>query len=483
MKKTQFLIIGLLIPDLLFALEASFQKLADGFQPSGTISVSVVSFQKAKDLIRIFKSDSRLNFDYGSNGCIERTQLMTSTAAKIDLELGKVFVHGQLYADNSTSKLKSQMPNDVYDWKKHVAPVVFVKGTKVIQPMVLDPALSMEPMTIEQFRSKITAKGLTHFANGNLKPEPHIEKFYYGSRFQYDFYTKYPAKIPTMDMIDFDRVAERTLQLIDQADVPGVSSDFVMTDEAYCEKYGLFCADTEKAKEIRNRLELEASAYEVKPQGCETKNILKVSSSTALVPDGYSKDGQIELSVVTEPQAEELFSKMKANSKIKFKETARSHFRAHLMVETAADSKLNAGKVFIEGVLFTKAFSGNSKGDDSSFRLYVAPIIIVEKSDRSLVKTILDPSLFDGPVELQKLIEAVQAPSASIDQVPKVERIYCSDRYQFDAYTDAKVKYPPHDMKNIYDVLIKPEYDQLEISTKKIEKNFQKRTPAKTLKK
>ena len=87
---------------------------------------------------------------------------MGSKAAEMQIELGKVFVTGNLYADKSQSDFKDRIKKDIYVWKKHVAPVVFIDSKEGPQPMVLDPAMSSEPMSLDEFKKKLIFLTITN---------------------------------------------------------------------------------------------------------------------------------------------------------------------------------------------------------------------------------------------------------------------------------------------------------------------------------
>jgi hypothetical protein len=431
--------------------ETGLKEVSDGFAAGTTFQISSISPSEAQALMKAFKAESKIPFDYGIDGCEQRATAMAQIAHEQGVELGKVFVRGNLYADNSGSKLKPKFKEDVYGWTNHVAPMVYVKNGDRTEMMILDPSISESPMTLEKFKEAVTNKGKATWADGKKKAEPKIEKMYFGSRFQARSYEDYPAKMPAREMASENEKAYERLANIDYMSTPG-SSWLNISEEEYCEKYGSYCNDKAKGERIR-KLRQEAKAKQIasKPfQSCDSAEIKNIDAKQVGIPDGFQNSGYLNVTILSEEQANELMDFFKSNKKIPFKDSDNCHLRAHYMLQLAREKGIFLAKIFFEGNLNSKKpdSKGDSPLDYNSWVMHVAPIAVVRGKDGILRKKILDPSLFAEPKELAEFKEKLLVPK-SYGQPPSINKIYCADQYQLEAKKDYDVKMPPHDMTQI----------------------------------
>lgn len=455
------------LPFLLIAYASSDlgkKQVTDGFSAGTSFSISMISMNEAQELMKAFKSDSKIPFAYGIDGCSQRATIMAQIAHEKRLEIGKVFVKGTLYADNSKSKLKPKLKEDVYGWTNHVAPVVYVKNGDKTEIMILDPSIADQPMTVDEFKAAVTSKGKPNWSDGKVKAEPQIERLYFGSRFQDRSYEEYPAKIPEHDMNTIKHMAYNRLANIDYMSTPG-NSWLNVTSEDYCEKYGSYCSSQKKGEQIRKKREEEKAKLSAqKPfQSCDGSEIKELSGNQAGLPDGFQNTGDIAATILSEDQATELMESFKKNKKIPFNDSDNCHLRAHYMLQLAKEKGITLSKIFFEGNLNAKKL--NAKGEDpiadyNNWIMHVVPLAVVRGKDGILRKKILDPSLVESPTELNEFKHKLLSPP-KYGKPASINKIYCSDQYQLEAKKDYDAKLPPHDMSQITkDILSKFEVIQ-----------------------
>jgi hypothetical protein len=113
-------------------------------------------------------------------------------------------------------------------------------------------------------------------------------------------------------------------------------------------------------------------------------------------PDGK----ETTISVVSEAQAQSLFSQMARQSRIPFRYPEDGCYaRAHAMSALMERRGIVSGKAFIEGDL--RVSTPHSPGGSVSWWYHVAPIVLVEK-DGELMPYVIDPSIFNRAVPVEE---------------------------------------------------------------------------------
>ena len=155
---------------LLFAGN-NLQEVANGFDKSKPVQISVISEDDANKLFQKFAHDKSLPHKYVENGCQARAHSMAYTAEKSsNILMGKVFAEGSLqlvFKDGTGAR-----------WPKHVALIVYVRGTNgKTEIKVFDPATFDRPATLKEWEERIANR-----ADGY---DAVVRDLYFGARFQY----------------------------------------------------------------------------------------------------------------------------------------------------------------------------------------------------------------------------------------------------------------------------------------------------------
>jgi hypothetical protein len=101
----------------------------------------------------------------------------------------------------------------------------------------------------------------------------------------------------------------------------------------------------------------------------------------------------VELSVLSEERANEVFNKLKNDEEIPFDYPLDGCYaRAHKMALDMDDMGIISGKAFIEGDMYV-----DTKMTEAEWSYHVASLIMVKKNGKN-IPTIIDPVLFDHPV-------------------------------------------------------------------------------------
>ena len=164
----------------LFVFAATFglEKINNGFAKKWndpkSIEISVIDSEKANLLFKEFVQNKNIPFKFPKDGCYARATAMAQMADKSSIVMGKVYATGFLIA-------KTNIPNyPITMWGWHVAPVSYVKQIDgKIELMVFDPSLFSQPVTVEEWKSKM----MEDIGMKNVKPK--IDEIYFGSRYQY----------------------------------------------------------------------------------------------------------------------------------------------------------------------------------------------------------------------------------------------------------------------------------------------------------
>jgi hypothetical protein len=155
--------------------------------------------------------------------------------------------------------------------------------------------------------------------------------------------------------------------------------------------------------------------------------IALVFAAELTVPDGYGEKGDtVDVSVISETQATQLFEEFKSHSEIPYNFPLDGCYaRATAMARIAEKEKIQMGKVWVEGVLRAKTKSPIAP--EVQWWFHVAPVLYVKTPDGKSELKIFDPSLFDKPVPLKEWLGAMDEPGRP---KPKVDEIYYSARFQ-----------------------------------------------------
>ncbi|HWU44995.1 MAG TPA: protein-glutamine glutaminase family protein [Bdellovibrio sp.] len=141
--------------------------IPDGFEKGGEVPVTIISRQKSVELFEEFRSHHEIPFDYPVEGCYSRATAMVRIAESQHIEMGKVFIQGEL-----SVKTKSLNFGTV-DWTYHVAPVLYVKDGASTKLMVFDPSLFDKPVTVDLWKNEMLKEKGTH-----------LDRLFYSARYQ-----------------------------------------------------------------------------------------------------------------------------------------------------------------------------------------------------------------------------------------------------------------------------------------------------------
>jgi hypothetical protein len=116
------------------------------------LSSAPITEEKAIKLMKKFNRIPSLAFNYTQDGCYARAHIMAYYLEKNGIQTEKIWLSGDLHHPDSPSFL----------WRYHVAPVIWITHQGENKRMVLDPALSPLPLTIEDWSIKMGATPATH---------------------------------------------------------------------------------------------------------------------------------------------------------------------------------------------------------------------------------------------------------------------------------------------------------------------------------
>lgn len=188
------------------AFAQDFAPVANGFRVASSgapesISISVISQEKAHSLFRSFAQNPDIPFKYLVEGCHARAHEMARMAESQKVIMGKIYVEGDLQAKTASWKKPLQQ------WGWHVSTTVYVvkpDGSKEL--MVFDPSLFDRPVSVEEWKNK--------FMDTSDDFRPQIRKVYYGSRYQYyRNYEDYKSGWEDKDVSDVKERFEKYRQL------------------------------------------------------------------------------------------------------------------------------------------------------------------------------------------------------------------------------------------------------------------------------
>lgn len=160
------------------------------------------------------------------------------------------------------------------------------------------------------------------------------------------------------------------------------------------------------------------------------KNCTTLASPTAFVSYSRPKDKvysklnkkTIELSVLSEEEANHVFETLKADEENSFNYPLDGCYaRAHLMASRMDDLGIVSGKAFIEGDLYVQTKLG-----EAGWSYHVASLVMVKVNGKN-VPTIFDPAIFDKPVSYE-----VWKKKLLSDKRAKLQSEYFTKRFNYD---------------------------------------------------
>ncbi|MEN0060325.1 MAG: protein-glutamine glutaminase family protein, partial [Bdellovibrio sp.] len=122
---------------------------------TGTIPVSVVTEQEAKEIFAEISRDPRYAKEVLEAGCWARSHLIARALEKKGIRAAKVFIEGDLLVDQVRLTY-------------HVAPVIAVSTSRGLELQVLDPTLGTAPLPISSWSQRFTS------LEKNKKAEPYL---------------------------------------------------------------------------------------------------------------------------------------------------------------------------------------------------------------------------------------------------------------------------------------------------------------------
>ncbi|CAN5458094.1 hypothetical protein BH10BDE1_BH10BDE1_07790 [soil metagenome] len=133
--------------------------------------LSVVTKEEADRLFAQFKAREDIPYDYLPGCCHTRATELTRMADKQGINMGKIFLEGNLGVRSGEGKY---FPVE-FNW--HVAPVVWVKSAGRLELMAFDPAFFEAPVAIAEFKRHFEEKIIG-------RPESQVRSLYFGSKYQ-----------------------------------------------------------------------------------------------------------------------------------------------------------------------------------------------------------------------------------------------------------------------------------------------------------
>jgi hypothetical protein len=152
----------------------------------------------------------------------------------------------------------------------------------------------------------------------------------------------------------------------------------------------------------------------------------------ANLPNGYysseNHPAVVEISVIDQNTANELFLKFSKDEKIPFKyPTDGCYARATYMSDLAEKEGIIMGRVYAEGNL--QVLTPLKKFPTVQWGWHVAPVAYVKSSTGKLVPTIFDPSLFKGPVSVDVWLKKME--SSTPEFKARIKDVYYGTRFQY----------------------------------------------------
>lgn len=160
-----------------------------------------------------------------------------------------------------------------------------------------------------------------------------------------------------------------------------------------------------------------------KSRGDNSVNCSQCQHSEEELSSVYSAANKkhISLSVLTEEQANDIFTKLKNDEDISFKyQFEGCYARAHKMAIVMDDMGIVSGKAFLEGEFYV-----DTKLGAIGWTYHVASLILVKKNGKK-IPMIIDPAFFDQPVSYEKWKALLVKKSQS-----KIKSEYFTKRFNY----------------------------------------------------
>jgi len=117
---------------------------------------------QANQLFADLAGQGHIPFDYPDDGCYARAHEMCRLMQAQGLDCGKEWIYATGFPDDATLGVDTpKAPGvDHVDWVYHVAPTVQMVGPDgQARPMVIDPSISDQPLTPEDWKAKMGDDG------------------------------------------------------------------------------------------------------------------------------------------------------------------------------------------------------------------------------------------------------------------------------------------------------------------------------------
>lgn len=141
-----------------------------------TFQVSVVTEAEARALVQTLRKDPALPFEYPFDGSYARAHAMVRNLEKAGVIAGKAWVEG-----NPLCLYSEEFGEIRLDY--HVAPMILVGSPEANTLLVLDPSLSLEPLSLTAWKALLTRR-----------TQSKVTETYFTPRFHYGPYEKAEAK-------------------------------------------------------------------------------------------------------------------------------------------------------------------------------------------------------------------------------------------------------------------------------------------------
>ncbi|MGZ3770973.1 MAG: protein-glutamine glutaminase family protein, partial [Bdellovibrio sp.] len=158
-------------------------------------------------------------------------------------------------------------------------------------------------------------------------------------------------------------------------------------------------------------------------------------AATMPVADGFQKGDSIQVTVVSQEQADQLFAEFAGREDLAFNIVEGCVPKAAAMVRIADAQKIEMGKVWAHGSLMRGI---TYRGETGEYKFHVAPVLFVKNKNEKPKLMVFDPLLFKKPVAIDIWLEKLKSGNGSISEV------YYSSRFQFGHRYAEEKKYSWH---------------------------------------
>ncbi|MDG0814803.1 protein-glutamine glutaminase family protein [Bdellovibrio svalbardensis] len=178
---------------------------------------------------------------------------------------------------------------------------------------------------------------------------------------------------------------------------------------------------------------------------------LIVLAASMPIPDAFDESHNVDVTVITQQRADELFAEFKSHTEIPFGFPIDGCYaRATAMARIAEAEKIEMGKVWATGILRVK--SKDPTFPEIEWGYHVAPVLYVKAPTGEAKLMVFDPSLFDKPVTVDEWTDKMKA-----EGIPKaqVKKVYYGARFQYGPLKSEDKKYNWHteDLKDAKEVM------------------------------